>query len=90
MHSTTNTNKPVVPIREGPLNDKKIVMSKIRDKRILEEMAKQGATLEDRVTKNTFVLVVPFKEETSNKVQDAQKHGVPIMDPAEFTVKYLL
>lgn len=84
------TNKPVVPIREGPLNDKKIVMSKIRDKRILEEMAKQGATLEDRVTKNTFVLVVPFKEETSNKVQDAQKHGVPIMDPAEFTVKYLL
>ena len=83
------TNKPVVSIKIGPLNGKKIVMSKIRDKHILEEMAKQGATMEDRVNKNTFALIVPSKEETSNKVKDAQKHGVPIMDPVEFTAKYL-
>lgn len=74
----------------GPLNEKKIVMTKIRDKRILEEMAKQGATLEDRVNKNTFVLIVPSKEEMSNKVKDAQKHGVLIMDPVEFTEKFFV
>ena len=80
-------NKPVVSIMMGPLNGKKIVMSKIRDKRNLEEMSKQGATMEDRVNQNTFALIVPSKEETSNKVKDAQKHGVPIMDSAEFTAK---
>ena len=83
-------NKPVGPCSDhGPLNGKIIVMSKIRDKNILEEMAKQGATLEDRVNKNTFVLIIPSKDKTSNKVKDAEKHGVPIMNPSEFTAKYL-
>lgn len=70
--------------KENPLFQKKIVMSKIRDKYVLGEMEKRGATLEDHVHKNTFALVVKSKNETSNKIRDAQKFGIPIYEPEEF------
>ena len=73
-----------------PLYNKKIVMSKIRDKEIIDSLSKYGALLEDSMKKDTFVLIVKSKEETSNKIDYAIKNNISIMTPEEFKEKYLL
>lgn len=73
-----------------PLYNKKIVMSKIRDKEIIDSLSKYGALLEDSMKKDTFVLIVKSKEETSNKIDYAIKNNISIMTPEEFKQKYLL
>ena len=72
-----------------PLNKKKIVMTKIRDKNIIESLSKVGATLEDRITEDTFVLIVKSKDDNSNKTELARKKGIHIMTPEEFIETYL-
>ena len=72
-----------------PLFQKKVVMTKVRDKAILEALAQFGATLEDGVKKDTFALIVKSKEDTSNKTEAAKKYGVPIFTPEEFSATYL-
>jgi len=68
----------------SPLNGKKIVMTKVRDKEIIEQLAKYGATLEDNIKKDTFVLIVKSKDDVSNKTKYAVEHNIPIMTPDEF------
>ena len=72
-----------------PLYGKKIVMTKVRDKEIIEKMEKVGATLEDSVNKNTFAVIVKSKEDESNKTKKAKELGIPIYTPDEFKTQYM-
>jgi hypothetical protein len=78
------------PSVQGPLNGKKVVMTKVRDNEIQTFMTSQGATLEDSMKKDTFVLIVKSKEDKSNKTEYAVKNGVPIMTVEEFKGKYMI
>jgi hypothetical protein len=71
------------------LYQKHIVMTKVRDKTIIEGLAKVGGVLDDNIGKNTFVLVVKTKDDVSNKTKYAVDHNIPIMTPDEFIKKYL-
>ena len=72
-----------------PLFGKSIVMTKVRDKAIIESLDKYGAKLVDTITKNTFVLIVKSTTDVSNKTKYAQEHNIPIMTPDEFVAKYM-
>jgi hypothetical protein len=65
-------------------------MTKVRDKEVISFMASQGATLEDSMKKDTFVLIVKSKEDMSNKTEYAVKNGIPIMTVEEFKGKYMV
>lgn len=70
------------------LNGKKIVMTKIRDKQIIDNLGNYGAVLEDNMRKDTFVLIVKTKEDVSNKTKYAIENNIPIMTPEEFKSMY--
>ena len=53
--------KEPVEAKQSPLNGKKIVMTKTRDKEIIDQLSKYGATLEDTMKKDTFVLIVKIQ-----------------------------
>ena len=72
-----------------PLFGKKIVMTKVRDKEIIDFMNKNGLILEDSMKKDIFVLIVKAKEDKSNKTTFAEKNGIPIMTVEEFKAKYM-
>ena len=72
-----------------PLYQKHIVMTKVRDKAIIEGLQKVGGVLDDSIGKNTFTLIVKTKDDVSNKTKYAEEHGIPIMTPPEFYEKYL-
>lgn len=71
-----------------PLYHKKIVMTKTRDKNIIDYLTKIGATFEEHVNKETFILIVKNKEETTKKTEVARKNGTLIMTPEEFLRQY--
>jgi NAD-dependent DNA ligase len=75
--------------KDHPLYDKKIVMTKVRDKEIIDKLPTFGAYLENNVNKNTFALIVKSKDDVSNKTKKANELGVPIFTPEEFIEKYL-
>jgi hypothetical protein len=72
-----------------PLYQKHIVMTKVRDKTIIEGLEKVGSILDNSIGKNTFVLIVKSKDDVSNKTKYAEEHNIPIMTPPEFYEKYL-
>jgi len=73
----------------NPLFGKKIVMSKIRDKDIIEFLKTKGAELDDNIRKDTFVLIIKSKEDISNKTKYAREHNITIMTPSEFKDQYM-
>jgi NAD-dependent DNA ligase len=73
----------------NPLFGKKIVMSKIRDKEIIEFLKTKGAELDDNIRKDTFVLIIKSKEDISNKTKYARENNIPIMLPSEFKDEYM-
>jgi NAD-dependent DNA ligase len=73
----------------NPLFGKKIVMTKVRDKEIIEYLTKVGSILEDNIKKDTFVLIVKTHDDVSNKTKYATEHNIPIMMPSEFREKYM-
>lgn len=75
--------------KSSPLYSKKIVMTKIRDKDIIEYLKTVGATLEDSMKKDVFVLIVKSHDDESNKKKFAKENNIPIMTPAEFKKKYI-
>jgi hypothetical protein len=82
--------EPAVTISlDHPLYKKKFVMTKVRDKTIIDALRQFGATLEDSIKKDTFVLIVKSKEDKSNKIDFAIKNNIPIMTPEEFKTAYL-
>ena len=74
----------------NPLFEKSIVMTKIRNKEIIEHLKKVGATLEDSFKKNTVALVMKDKSDVSNKMRDAEKKGIEIFTVEEFKAKYMM
>jgi NAD-dependent DNA ligase len=87
--SVSASNIGRLPESEHILTGKKIVMTKIRDKDIIEAMKQYGATLEDTMKKDIFVLIVKSKDDRSNKMEYAEKNGIPIMTAEEFKIAYL-
>jgi hypothetical protein len=71
-----------------PLFEKHIVMTKVRDKTIIDGLKKVGGILDDNVSRSMFVLITKSKEDVSNKTKYAEQHGIPIMMPSEFIAKY--
>ena len=57
----TQNVEPIQYNIEHPLYKKKIVMTKIRDDEIINNLSKYGATLEDSMKKDVFALIVIFK-----------------------------
>jgi NAD-dependent DNA ligase len=72
-----------------PLYQKHVVMTKVRDAKIIDALAKLGGILDNNMSKSTFVLIVKSKEDKSNKTEYAEKHNIPVMTPEEFIKKYL-
>ena len=88
---SVNQTAPIVEeFIKSPLNGKKIVMTKVRDKEIIDQLVKYGATLEDTMKKDTFVLIVKSKDDVSNKTKYAVEHNIPIMTPDEFRAIHLI
>ena len=85
---TTDTAERVMD-KTNRLFNKKIVMTKVRSKEIIEKLPIFGAELENNISKNTFALITKSKEETSNKIIKAQEMSIPIFTPDEFIEKYL-
>ena len=85
----TSAISNIVIDTSDPLYGKKLVMTKVRDKEIIEKMGKVGATLEDSVNKNTFAVIVKSKEDESNKTKKAKELGIPIYTPEEFKLQYM-
>lgn len=73
-----------------PLYGKKIVMTGFRDKDLLAQLEKLGASNSSSVSKNTFVVLVKDVEEDTGKAEQARKLGVPLMTPDQFKTKYNL
>jgi DNA ligase (NAD+) len=71
-----------------PLFEKTIVLTGTRDKNIIEFIKSVGAKQGSSVSKNTFLVIAPNKDEDTGKAEDARKLNIPIMTPAEFIHTY--
>ena len=74
----------------NPLYGKHIVMTKVRDQKIIDELKRVGGILDDAINKSTFVLIVKTKDDVSNKTKYANEHNIPIMTPNEFINKFMV
>ena len=84
-----NTKKSDIQLdKTHPLYGKIIVMTGFRDKNIETKINEVGAKLGASVSKNTFVLLVKNKEETTGKIEQAKQLSIPIMEADEFVNKY--
>jgi NAD-dependent DNA ligase len=72
-----------------PLFKKTIVLTGTRDKDIIEYLKKVGATQGANVSKNTFMVVAPSKDEDTGKAQEARKLNIPIISIDEFKQTYI-
>ena len=71
-----------------PLYGKHVVMTKVRDKHIIEQLKLIGGILDDTMGKNTDILITKSYEDVSNKTKKAKEMGIPIYTPADFAKKY--
>jgi len=73
-----------------PLFKKKIVMSGFRDASLQAKIeAKTSIPMATQVNKQTFLLIAKADGRNSGKYRKAQKLGIMVMIPAEFTKKYM-
>ena len=70
------------------LYGKHIVMTKVRDKHIIESLDTIGGILDDNIGKNTDILITKSYDDVSNKVKKAKDMNIPIYTPADFAKKY--
>jgi DNA ligase (NAD+) len=71
-----------------PLFQKSIVLTGTRDKTIIELIKSVGAKQGTSVSKNTFLVIAPNKDEDTGKAEEARKLNIPIMTPLEFIDTY--
>lgn len=90
LKNTIEVKESPIKDTNHPLYDKHIVMTKVRDKYIIEQLKKIGAHLDDNIGKNTNILITKSKEDVSNKTKKANEMNIPVMVPAEFVKKYNL
>jgi len=86
LNKTTN-KKPNNCINHF-LHNKKIVMTKVRDKDTIEKMKEVGGIIQDNVNSETFLLIVKSKDDNSSKMQKAKDKNIPILTLEEFKKKY--
>jgi len=86
--SRTNSTENEENKEKHILHDKHIVMTKIRDKEIIEKLKENGGFLDDNVNKNTFALIVKELDDSSNKIKKAKDLGIRIMVPCQFKEEY--
>ena len=84
-----NTMKKSDIDTSNPFYQKKIVMTKTRDKDIIDFLTKMGGSLEDSMKKDTFILIVKSVEDSSSKTEYAKKNGIPILSVEQFKKKYM-
>ena len=72
-----------------PLFGKTIVITGFRDAVLQDTLKTVGAKIGASVSKNTFVVLVKDLEETTGKVADSKKLGIPIMNVDDFKNMYL-
>jgi NAD-dependent DNA ligase len=84
-----NTFEETIPKdTSNPLFNKHVVMTKVRDVKIIEALKRIGGFLDDNIGKNTDYLIVKSKTDVSNKTKYALEHNIPIMTPDEFIEKF--
>ena len=76
--------------KTNALYDKTIVMTGFRDKSIENKLTEVGAKVGAAVNKNTFLVVVKDKTETTVKIEKAKELGISIMEIDEFMNKYFV
>jgi NAD-dependent DNA ligase len=72
-----------------PLYQKHIVMTKVRDKEIIEYLKMKGGILDDAMSKQTHILIVKSLDDVSNKTKKAKDDNIPIMTPEMFKVQFM-
>jgi DNA ligase (NAD+) len=88
IKTTAAPTAAVVADTSHPLYGKTIVMTKIRDKEIIDFLEAKGAKLGDNVKADTLALIVKSKDDVSAKTKTATEKNVPIMTPDEFKRAY--
>jgi NAD-dependent DNA ligase len=86
--TTVNVSEKVVD-ENHILYGKSIVMSGFRDAELKNTLKQIGAKVSESVSKNTFALIVKDTNETSGKINEAVKLGVPVMTTDKFKKDYL-
>ena len=79
---------PVTKDSNHILNGKRIVMTKVRDARVLSLLEEHGGILDNSVTKNTFLLITKSMDDVSSKMKKAEELGIPILTPDNFLKEY--
>ena len=80
---------PVTKDSNHILNGKRIVMTKVRDARVLSLLEQHGGILDNNVTKNTFLLITKSMDDVSSKMKKAEELGIPVLTPDDFLKEYL-
>ena len=75
---------------EGTLTNHNIVITGFRDKKIIENIEKQGGKLLNAVNKNTHLVVVKDINNESTKTMKAKKLGITIMNLKTFQEQYAI
>tara|TARA_B110000967_G_scaffold210091_1_gene270518 strand:+ start:2940 stop:4859 length:1920 start_codon:yes stop_codon:yes gene_type:complete len=83
-----NSKEKISSKEKHILYKKHIVMTKIRDKEIINKLNDEDGVLDDNINKNTFVLIVKELDDTSNKIKKAKEFGIPIMVPCQFKEQF--
>ena len=84
------SNMPNVSSSKASAPTMKIVMTGFRDEELVTQMKEKGIELTGgSVTKDTALLVVPYKGFTSSKVDKANRYKVPIASVEDFRLNYL-
>jgi NAD-dependent DNA ligase/DNA polymerase/3'-5' exonuclease PolX len=89
----SNTLKPATTTDKNldtshPLYGKHVIMTKTRDQKVIDGLARVGGILDDTIGKKTDILIVKSHDDESNKTKYAKEHNIPIMTPEEFLKKY--
>jgi DNA ligase (NAD+) len=88
LKAKTSSEKP--KDTSHPLFGKSIIMTGFRDKNLSKKITDHGGIIGSSVSKKTFVVLVPDKDEDTGKITQAKKLGLTLMLPDEFSKKYKL
>lgn len=88
-----NDLHPIIPkkiiIAEGSMSGIKVCFSGIRDKELENSISNLGGSVVSGVSKNTTLLVVKDKNDSTSKIEKAKYLGISILNIDEFNDKYI-
>ena len=71
-----------------PLFNKNIVMTGIRDKKIIDYLRNIGANIVGNVSKNTTIIIAKDVNTDTGKAEEGRKLGIPVMSVEDFLQAY--